>query len=69
MTIAERAIEEVKLRGLKAKNRKKLNSFEQNDEIWAVFDRDNHPNFKRLWRNAIRLESVWRARILALRSG
>jgi len=27
------------------RQRKKKDSFEENDEVWAVFDRDEHPNF------------------------
>ena len=40
MTIAKKAIEEAKRR------RRKRDSFEEDDEIWAVFDRDQHPDFK-----------------------
>ena len=37
MTIAKKAVER--------KRRRTRNSFEEKDEVWAVFDRDNHPNF------------------------
>ena len=39
-TIAKRAVKEAKRR------RRKRDSFEEDDEIWAVFDRDQHPDFK-----------------------
>lgn len=42
-TIARTAIESLKSAGLSGRNRRKLNSYEENDEIWAVFDRDEHP--------------------------
>ncbi len=39
-TIAEKAAEEA------GKNRRrKKDSFEEGDQVWAVFDRDQHPNF------------------------
>ena len=42
MTIAERAVEEANARG---RRRRRRDSFEEDDEIWAVFDRDRHPRF------------------------
>ena len=42
MTIAERAVEEANAN----RRRRKRDSFEEDDEIWAVFDRDQHPHFK-----------------------
>jgi len=42
MTIAKKAIEEANARG---RRRRKRDSFEEDDEIWAVFDRDRHPRF------------------------
>ena len=33
-------------RGLTKPKRKKLDSFEQKDEVWAIFDRDEHPEYK-----------------------
>lgn len=40
-TVATQAIEAAKEKGLaKGRRGKKLNSFEENDEVWAVFDRD-----------------------------
>lgn len=44
-TIAEKAVGQAKLLGLTKRSRRKKNSFEEADEVWAVFDRDNHPNF------------------------
>lgn len=41
-TIAEKACARAKLK----KNKRLRSSFEENDEIWAVFDRDEHPNFE-----------------------
>jgi len=38
MTIAQRASAQMKRRG--------RNSFEEKDQIWAVFDRDEHPNYE-----------------------
>lgn len=45
MTIAERAVARALREGLAKGSRKPKNSFELGDEIWAVFDRDNHPKF------------------------
>lgn len=45
MTIATEAVKFAKSEGLTKTNRRKKNSFERNDEVWAVFDRDEHPNF------------------------
>jgi RloB-like protein len=45
-TIAEKAIKEIDRLGLGARRRKRLNSFEERDEVWAVFDRDEHPRFQ-----------------------
>ena len=45
MTIAREAVKFAKSEGLTKKSRRKKNSFEENDEVWAVFDRDEHPNF------------------------
>ena len=44
-TIAEKAA------AFARKNRRKKDSFEQGDEVWAVFDRDVHPHFQ----DAVRL--------------
>ena len=45
MTIAMEAVKFAQSQGLTKKSRRKKNSFEENDEVWAVFDRDEHPNF------------------------
>ena len=48
-SVTEKAIEFARGRGLvktKGRRRKKLDSYEENDEVWAVFDRDEHPAFK-----------------------
>lgn len=41
ITIAEKAIEEARKRGLTSKRR----PANPNDQVWAVFDRDEHNNF------------------------
>lgn len=44
MTIAEKAAEEVRTH---RHGRRKRNSFEESDQVWAVFDRDEHPRFEK----------------------
>ena len=44
-TIAESAVAHARELGLAKRTRKKLDSFEERDEVWAVFDRDEHPRF------------------------
>ncbi len=44
-TIAEKAIEKAKSLGLTPKSRRKKDSYEKRDQVWAVFDRDEHPRF------------------------
>ena len=44
-TLATKAAELARKLGLLPGRRKAKNSFEENDEVWAVFDRDEHPNF------------------------
>lgn len=43
--IAEMAIRKAKNLGIAKRSRKKLDSFEENDEVWAIFDRDEHDRF------------------------
>ena len=45
MTIAKKAVKFAKTEGLTRTSRRKKSSFERKDEVWAVFDRDDHPNF------------------------
>lgn len=45
-TIAARALEYAKESGLTKRGRKKLDSFEANDQVWVMFDRDEHPKVK-----------------------
>jgi len=45
MTTAERAVERAKREGLAKGSKKPKDSFAQHDQVWAVFDRDEHPNF------------------------
>ena len=41
MTIAKKAIEY----GKSVNSKQKKDSFEENDQIWAIFDRDEHPKY------------------------
>ena len=43
--IARRCLEIAKDKGL-ASRRKRRDSFEANDEVWAIFDRDEHPHYE-----------------------
>ena len=44
-TLAQSAAQLARQLGLARGSRKPLNSFEEGDEIWAVFDRDEHPRY------------------------
>ena len=44
-TIAEKAVEHARELGIARNSRRKMDSFEENDQVWAVFDRDEHPRF------------------------
>ena len=44
-TIAEKAVERARSLGLTPKSRRKKDSYEERDEVWAVFDRDEHDRF------------------------
>ena len=45
-TIAERAVERARSEGIARRSRRgSRSSFEDDDQIWAVFDRDVHPRF------------------------
>ena len=44
-TIAEKAVARAKSLGLDRRSRRRKESFEEHDQVWAVFDRDNHPRF------------------------
>ena len=44
-TIAERAVQRAHELGLAPRSRRRKDSFEARDEVWAVFDRDEHPRF------------------------
>ncbi len=44
-TLAESAVARARFLGLSRRSRKALNYFEKGDEVWAVFDRDEHPRF------------------------
>lgn len=45
MTTAERAVERAKAEGLAKGSKKPRDSFAEQDQVWAVFDRDEHPKF------------------------
>ncbi|MGA9824341.1 MAG: RloB family protein [Methylocystis sp.] len=45
MPVAERAATRAKTEGVARGSRTRKDSFEEGDQIWAVFDRDEHPNF------------------------
>lgn len=45
-SIAAKAIDAVKRFGLVGRSGRRKDSFEKNDEVWAVFDRDEHPKFQ-----------------------
>ena len=45
-TIAMRAVQYAREHRLGRHGRDRLNSFEAGDQVWAVFDRDDHPRFK-----------------------
>ena len=45
-TIARKAVTFAKQQGLAPQARRKMNSFEERDQVWAIFDRDEHPRFK-----------------------
>jgi hypothetical protein len=42
-TLAQSAAQRARELCLSRRSRKPLNSFEESDEVWAVFDRDEHP--------------------------
>jgi hypothetical protein len=46
LTLARKAKEKAEELGLTQHRSKRLNSFEEADQVWAVFDRDEHPNFE-----------------------
>ena len=46
MTVAQQAADYAKENGLARGSQKRKYSFETNDQVWAVFDRDVHPQFK-----------------------
>ncbi len=45
MTIARRSVDLTRQSGAARRQRGRVDSYEEKDEIWAVFDRDQHPNF------------------------
>lgn len=45
-TVASKAIKYARDNGLaRTQSRRKINSFEANDEVWAIFDRDEFPSY------------------------
>ena len=46
LTVADRAIQQAKeLRSNRGRRRQDTSSYEEQDQVWAVFDRDDHPQF------------------------
>ena len=45
-TVAQKAVAFAKSEGLTRNSRRKKDSFEERDEVWVVFDLDEHPQFK-----------------------
>ena len=45
LTVASMAVEHLKTNGSGRRRRRGRSAFEARDEVWAVFDRDQHPNF------------------------
>jgi RloB-like protein len=45
MTIAERSVELVRRTNVVRRKRGRVDSYEENDEVWAVFDRDKHDKY------------------------
>lgn len=45
-TLARAAVGRARELGLSRRSRKPLDSFEERDEVWAVFDRDEHPRYQ-----------------------
>ena len=46
ITVAREAIEFARERGLLSRSRRRKNSFEGNDVVWAIFDRDEHERYE-----------------------
>ena len=46
-TIATKAVRYARSEGLASRSRRKRDSFEELDQVWAVFDRDEHPNYEK----------------------
>ena len=46
MTVAQQAVAYAKENGLARGSQRRKDSFERNDQVWAVFDCDVHPQFK-----------------------
>ena len=44
-TIAEKAVQQARALGLTRHSRRRRDSYEERDQVWAVFDRDAHPHF------------------------
>ena len=45
-TIATKAVELAESQGISRRRRLKKNSFEEHDQVWAVFDKDEHPKYE-----------------------
>ena len=62
MTIAKAAQARAESAGLAPRSRPRKNSFERQDQVWTVFDRDEHPEFC-AGRAALRAVRSWRCAI------
>lgn len=69
ITIAQSAMEFAKAEGLARGSRRQRNLFEERDEVWAVFDRDEHEKFEERHFDVNRLASGSPDRIHALKYG
>lgn len=45
-TVAAYAVEHARTTGIAPKRRKPKNSFARKDQVWAVFDKDQHPGYR-----------------------
>ena len=45
-TIAEKAVQQARTLGLTRHSQRRRDSYEERDQVWAVFDRDDHPRFE-----------------------
>ena len=46
ITVAKEALGLARKMGLSSRSRRRKNSFEENDRVWAIFDRDDHDRYR-----------------------